>query len=110
MYVLLFITKEDQIMAGHVSVEQRIEVICQFKTNALIIPIKIRVVDEDGEFQDYVIKAYKECPLGEDLILPNGVHVRRHLRTFECKIVTFGSIKNIKIYFDAQECLWKLSP
>ena len=36
------------------------DVICQHKTDGTIIPLKIRITDEDGEYQVYNIKSYKD--------------------------------------------------
>jgi len=35
------------------------DVICQHKTDGTIIPLKIRIADEDGEYQIFNIKSYK---------------------------------------------------
>lgn len=90
--------------------DSRIEVICQFTRDALIIPIKLKITDEDGVSQEYVIKAYKESPFGRDTILPNGVHVKSHLRIFDCQINSFGKTITLRIFFNAKECLWKIAP
>ena len=36
------------------------DVICQHKIDGRIIPIKIRILDEDGEYQVYNIRSYKD--------------------------------------------------
>ena len=35
-----------------------IDVICQHSRDGKITPMKIRVIDEDGEYQEYKIKGY----------------------------------------------------
>lgn len=35
------------------------DVICQHKTDGTIIPLKIRIAGEDGEYQIFKIKSYK---------------------------------------------------
>ena len=39
--------------------QQKIDMICQHKADVTIIPIKFRMVDDDGLFQEYKIKAYR---------------------------------------------------
>ena len=36
------------------------DVICQHKIDGSIIPLKIRILDEDGEYQVYNIRSYKD--------------------------------------------------
>ena len=37
-----------------------VDVICQHSRDGSLIPIRVRVVDEEGEFQSYTIKGYKD--------------------------------------------------
>lgn len=37
------------------------DVICQHKIDGSIIPLKIRITDEDGEYQVYNIKILQRC-------------------------------------------------
>ena len=97
-------------LAGYIMEEKRLDVICQFTTDALIIPMKIRIKDSDGVYQEYKIKAYKELPYGDDLVLPNGVHVKSHIRPFKCRIESFGKYVDFKMIYNAKEALWKIYP
>ena len=97
-------------MTANISEDERIDVICQFTRDALIIPIKIRFKDNDGVYQEYLIKAYKELPFGEDLLLPNGVHVKGNIRPFKCRVESFGKYVDFEIYYNSREALWKMSP
>lgn len=40
-----------------------IDVICQFTKDGIIIPLKIRMPDDEGELQVYKVKTYKEIPV-----------------------------------------------
>ena len=46
-------------MAGDFQ-RQKIDVICQHTKEGDIIPLRIRLVDEDGMLQTYNIKSYKD--------------------------------------------------
>ena len=67
------------------------DVICQHKTDGSIIPLKIRITDEDGEYQVYNIKSYKDVSNRTAYTMPNGTSVApaNHLWKFECKISVF---------------------
>lgn len=55
-----------------------IDVICQPSRDGKITPMKIRVIDEDGEYQEYKIKGY-------NIIMRNniGLNKKRILATDE---------------------------
>lgn len=68
-----------------------VDVICQHIKEGMIIPIKIRVTDEDGELQTYQVRQYRERSVsGEKYRMPNEVWVTNHLRRFKCKINIFS--------------------
>ena len=71
------------------------DVICQHKTDGTIIPLKIRIAGEDGEYQIFKIKSYKVLSDHKEHTLPNGVSatLSNHLWQFECKICVFNMIK-----------------
>ena len=47
------------------------DVICQHKTDGTIIPLKIRITDEAGEYQVYNIKSYKDVSNRTAYTMPN---------------------------------------
>ena len=87
------------------------DVICQHKTDGTIIPLKIRIADEDGEYQIFNIKSYKVLSDHKEHTLPNGVSatLSNHLWQFECKICVFNMIKRIYLFYNSYENLWKVS-
>lgn len=84
------------------------DVICQHKTDGTIIPIKIRVIDDDGEYQIYQIKSYKDLTSYGTYTMPNGVSAVNHTWEFECKISIFHSEKRIHLTYNAYDNLWKI--
>ena len=75
------------------------DVICQHKIDGSIIPLKIRITDEDGEYQVYNIKSYKDVSNRTAYTMPNGTSVTpaNHLWKFECKISVFNTLKRIQL-------------
>lgn len=67
-----------------------VDVICLHTKEGKIIPIKIRVSDEDGELQTYHVRQFRERSIGgEKYRMPNEVWASNYLRRFECKIIIF---------------------
>ena len=76
------------------------DVICQHKIDGSIIPLKIRILDEDGEYQVYNIRSYKDVSNHKANTMPNGASVpsSNHLWKFECKICVFNTLKRIQLF------------
>ena len=51
-------------MVGFDHRQKSIDVICQHKQDGNIIPLKIRLQDEDGEYQAFVVKSYRRSIRG----------------------------------------------
>lgn len=87
---------------------QRVDVICQHSRDGRIIPLRVRIRDEDGEFHVYAIKGYKELAKQEDFKLPNGVPATAHTWQFECKIAVFAAEKRIRLFYNAYDNTWRM--
>lgn len=85
---------------------RKADVICQHTRDSRIIPLKIRVMDEDGELQTYSVKGYRTLNAGGDVIMPNGVYVSGSIRYFECKLNVFGREKIVTLTYHFRENLW----
>lgn len=72
-----------------------IDVICQHCRSGKIIPLKIRLTDEDGQLQEYKIKRFKETTHRGEYKMPNGIKVslNENLRHFTCIIESFRQEK-----------------
>jgi len=87
---------------------QNIDVICQFCRDGSIIPIKLRLQDENGELQSYVVHGYMEYPAGSTYKLPNGFSATNTIHVFKCKIHCFGMEKILYIYYNASSSQWHI--
>jgi len=98
-------------MSRTVAVDKNIDVICQHTKDGLIVPLKIRLMDEDGVYQNYVIKAYKDRSFHDkNYTMPNRVNVNsRQSWIFDCKIQVFDSSKLITIIYNTYDGIWRLS-
>ena len=85
--------------------EEDIDVICQHCKDGSIIPIKIRVQDEEQEYQIYRIKSYKELSI-DTVMLPNEAMVTSNILRYDCKIEVFGIVKRIILHYNKSQVKW----
>lgn len=85
-----------------------IDVICQHTKDRQIIPIRIRLSDEDGMIQTYNIKSYKDVSSHGGYRLPNGINGRNYIWTFECKILVMDTLRRIKLYYHSGDNVWTI--
>ncbi len=85
--------------------ENKVDVICQHSRDGSIIPIKLRVADEDGEFQTYLIRSYKDITnYGSS---DNHNTAINHRWTFDCVILVFGRERRIRLQYNSLDNLWR---
>ena len=85
------------------------DVICQHNCDGGIIPLKIRITDDDGEFQTYKIKAYKNLTHCSKSTLSSETNLIDHIWKFECKIEVFGRERRINLMYNAYDNKWRVS-
>lgn len=85
-----------------------IDVICQHSCDGTVIPLKIRVRDEDGECQAYAIQGFQEQERRGGITTKDGVYVSSHVIVYECRITTFGVKRSIRLYYDEQSGIWSM--
>lgn len=87
---------------------QNIDVICQHKKDGSIAPMKVRLQDEDGEYQIFLIKAYKCLSRPGSFSMPNGISATSHTWQFECKIMVFNMETSIFLFYNAHDNFWRV--
>ena len=95
-------------MGGILYQENKLDVICQHTREQKIIPMKIRLQDEDGVFQEYIIKSYKDITHHGEASRAGEILAKGFIWNFECKILVFGQLKAIRLQYNCHENLWKL--
>ena len=88
---------------------QAIDVICNFTKEGVIIPMRIRVIDEDGMPQIFIIKEYRICSHQGAKTMPDGVFVSERTLVYECKIVVFGRLRTIRLYLQPDRMIWRMT-
>lgn len=65
--------------------DTKIDLICQHCMDGRIIPIKFRVLDEDGNMQEYKVKGYRDT---SDKVM----------HSFDCNVIVNGIMKTVTIF------------
>ena len=87
--------------------EKIADVYCVHQKDGIIIPIKIRIEDEDGLMQSYQIKGYRMLDGEGNTILPSGVGVGSNtILNYECKITVFERERRIKLLYRKFDNKW----
>ena len=87
-----------------------IDLICCHGTKGEVTPIRIRVRDEDGQYQAYSIQEYRDLSHQGARQMPDGVYVSDNTLVFECKINVFGKEKLVRVYSNNPYLSWVMTP
>ena len=85
-----------------------VDVICEHKSDGTVIPLRFRLVNEDGAYEAYTIKGYREILKKGCYTTPDGVTVSRD-KIFECRVLILDIYRTVRLYFNTATCDWKLS-
>ncbi len=86
-----------------------VDVICQHSRDGTISPMRVRVRDEEGEYQAYTIKGFNDISHQGTRELPDGVYVTDRTLVFECFISVFGRKKMVRLYYEPASTVWKMT-
>ena len=85
------------------------DVICLHTRDGKVIPIRFRVLDEDGLFQAYTIKEYRDLSGQGARTMPDGVYVADNTFVYECMISIFNRMRMIRLYYNPRSMVWKMT-
>ena len=86
----------------------KVDVICEHKSDGTIVPIKFQILDEDGVYQRFTIKNYRLSDITGAYNTKDGLYVTKDTSIFECKIDVLGYKKFVRLYFFPNNMQWKL--
>ena len=89
-------------------IEHTVDVICQHNRDGEVIPLRLRVCDEEGELHAYTIKGYRDLTGRGTYTTRDGIYVTDHMLVFECHIMVFGRIRTVRLCYDQARNLWAL--
>lgn len=82
------------------------EVICQHCLDGKVMPIKVRITDENGERQQFLIKAYKELEVGTGSTEGGRIPATASLHRYDCKIAILDKMTDLTLYYNATSGRW----
>ena len=87
---------------------KQVEVICQHKFDGRIIPIKFKIIDEDGFAQEFMIQRYKDKTIYQTDA--NGIkHTDSFYYSFVIVFEVFGEEKYADLRYSRNSNLWDIS-
>lgn len=87
----------------------KVDVICEHKSDGTIIPLRFQLADEDGIHQRYTIKGYKVLEKHKDERSKDGLYVTHDMIIFECRIEVLETWRTIRLYCRRSGGEWKLA-
>ena len=87
---------------------EKIDVICQHSCDGSVIPLRVRVTDEEGERHIFTIKEYKNLSGDGAYTTPDGVYVTNDIMVFDCTITVFEAKKQIRLYYEVSKSRWAM--
>ncbi len=91
---------------------KEIDVICEHKVGGSIIPLKLRFEDEEGEFQCYAVRGYRQLnsatkEMSTEEAIAQGI-ISGHLLYFDVKVAVFGREKTLRLIYSPHNGIWRL--
>jgi len=87
---------------------RNVDVISIHYKDGQIVPLRIRVEDEDGEEHTYSIKDYKDLSGRGAYTTSDGIYVTDRILHFECRIVVLGQIRRLRLYYHRNTEIWTI--
>ena len=87
---------------------EQVDVIAEFKSDGTIIPMRFRILNENGEYQQFTIKAVKQADKKGAYTTEDGLYVSNADLVFQCKIITLDTERFVRLYFHPHTCSWRL--
>ena len=83
-----------------------VDVICLHLKDGNMVPMRIRVEDDEGVKHVYSIKSYKELSGNGTYTTSDGVFVTDESVFFECRIEINSKMRGIRLYFRKKQNNW----
>ena len=87
---------------------RNVDVISIHYKDGQIVPLRIRVEDEDGEEHTYSIKDYKDLSGRGAYTTSDGIYVTDRILHFECRIVVLGQMRRLRLYYHRNTEIWTI--
>lgn len=89
---------------------EKVDVVCEHKSDGSVIPLRFRLMNEDGEYEMYKINSYRPLPKQGTYTTKDNIYVSNYTDIFECKVRIFGLDRTVRLYYDARTSnTWKVA-
>ncbi len=88
-----------------------VDCICQHNADGELIPLRIRIRDDDGEYQLYTIHECRQLELNPGQLTPEKVDPTIYDLVYECHVNDFGRDRKFRLYYNLRSTthLWKIN-
>lgn len=91
-----------------IELDKFIDVICQYTKDGRIIPLRIKLQDDDGIYHEYNIKKYKEISHSGDVMTPYGFFSHSLNWDFNCIIQVLNREVSVDLFFNGSDQVWRV--
>ena len=79
--------------------KQEVDVIVCFSKTGEITPMRIRLVDEEGERRSFDIKSQRNISDNVSRTMPDGMFISGNTLAYECYIEVAGRKRMVRLYY-----------
>ena len=84
-----------------------VDVICEHKSDGSVVPMRFRLMNEDGDLDAYTVKGYREIRNKTAYTTQDGIYVCGMDMVFECRIILDDTYRTVRLYFNKEKLRWK---
>ncbi len=77
-----------------------VDVICQYKPDGSILPLRLRFMNDEGEYETYTIKGFRKSECKGARTTADGIFVADSTLIFECMIFCLNMKRVVRLYFN----------
>ncbi len=71
--------------------------------------MRFRLMNEDGNYEAYTIRGYRQLFHNDTYTTPDGAYVCSKDLVFECRVLILDMYRTIRLYFDKDRVSWKIA-
>lgn len=79
--------------------KQTVDVIALYTKEGKVIPLRLRLIDEEGERREFTIRSYRQIEVNDTKTMSDGMYVTANTLAFECYIDVAGIKRLIRLYW-----------
>ncbi|MBE5842093.1 hypothetical protein SAMN02910275_00114 [Butyrivibrio sp. INlla18] len=87
----------------------KVDVICEHKADGNIIPMRFRLMNDDGVYEAYTIKGYRQILRKDVYTTPDGLTVCSRDKVYECRVLILDMYRTVRLYFNTANGTWRIA-